>query len=668
MAKDKDKARLEALTARVSELNDAYHQKDAPLVSDAEYDKLFRELEALETKYPEWRSAHSPTLRVGSAPLAAFEKITHRVPMLSIANSMNAEEMNAFDERVRKQLGVPGPVDYLCELKFDGLSVNLTYQDGVLVSGATRGDGTVGENVTPNVRTIKNLPLRLKGKNHPALVEIRGEIMLPLEAFRALNEEQETAGEKVFANPRNAAAGSVRQLDSKITASRELRLFAYALGAWEGSKRPKLQSEILETLFSWGFESHNFHRVCSGPEEIQRYYEEISAKREGLQFDIDGVVVKVNRLDWQEELGFISRSPRSMTAYKFPPRQEKTFIREIQVQVGRTGVLTPVAILEPVNVHGVMVGRAALHNQEEIDRKDIRIGDWVVVQRAGDVIPEVVEVITAKRKGKEKKFHLPEKCPSCGTKTVKAEEEVAIRCPNEECPAQNLEALEHFVAKGGMNIVGLGPRILEQLVQEGLVRHFSDLYTLKPDQLLQLEGFKEKSAEKLVAAIQQSKNAKLSSLLNALGIRHVGERLAASIAREYPDVNDLMKASEEQLLAVEDVGEIVAKSIVDYFSKAKNRKELQRLLELGVQPKGMTRHSSALAGKTLVITGTLADISRQQATEWIEARGGKVSGSVSKKTDYLLAGEDAGSKLDKARELGVSIVSFPELQKLCGEA
>ncbi|MGE3261424.1 MAG: NAD-dependent DNA ligase LigA [Bacteriovoracia bacterium] len=665
MATAKEKARMDALVERVNELNDAYHQKDAPLVSDAEYDKLYRELEELEGKYPDLRRSDSPTLRIGSAPLAAFEKISHRVPMLSIANSMDEKELRAFDERVRKQLGVPAPVSYLTELKFDGLSVNLTYEKGILVSGATRGDGTVGENVTPNVRTIRNLPLRLKGKALPDLVEIRGEIMLPLEAFRELNREQEDAGEKVFANPRNAAAGSVRQLDSKVTASRDLRLFAYALGVWEGGKRPKLQSEILETLFSWGFESHAFHRVCSGPDEIQVYYEEIAEKREGLRFDIDGVVVKVNRLDWQEELGFVSRSPRSMTAYKFPPRQESTFIKDIQVQVGRTGVLTPVALLEPVNVHGVVVGRAALHNQEEIDRKDIRIGDWVLVQRAGDVIPEVVRVLVEKRSGKEKKFHLPNKCPSCGTKTVKMEEEVAIRCPNEDCPAQNLEALEHFVAKGGMNIVGLGPRILEQLVAEKLVTHFSDLYTLTEEQLLRLEGFQAKSAQKLIQSIQQSKNAKLSSLLNALGIRHVGERLAASIAREYPDVNNLLKATAEELLGVEDVGEIVAKSIVDYFSKTKNKKEIQRLLALGVKPTSLTRQSNALMGKTLVITGTLPDISRQQASEWIEARGGKVSSSVSKKTDYLLAGEDAGSKLDKARELNVPIVTFAELQKLC---
>ncbi|MGZ3694414.1 MAG: NAD-dependent DNA ligase LigA [Bdellovibrionota bacterium] len=661
----KAQSRIAELIERIHDLDEAYYLKDTPLVTDAEYDKLFRELQELEAKHPELLRLDSPTQRVGIAPLSAFQKITHRVPMLSIANAMNKEELFAFDERIHKLLDTDKTIEYLAELKFDGLSVNLTYENGLLISGATRGDGFIGENVTPNVRTIRNLPLRLKGKNIPAVVEVRGEIMLPLEAFRALNQEQEEAGEKVFANPRNAAAGSVRQLDSKITASRDLRLFAYALGAWEGGKKPKLQSEILEQLFEWGFEKHAFHKVCKGPEAIQSYYEDIGSKREALRFDIDGVVVKVNRLDWQDELGFISRSPRSMTAYKFPPRQEATVINAIEVQVGRTGVLTPVALLEPVNVHGVMVGRAALHNQEEIDRKDIRTGDWVLVQRAGDVIPEVVRVLTEKRTGKEKKFHLPAKCPSCGTKTIKLEEEVALRCPNEECPAQNLEALEHFVAKGGMNIVGLGPKIIEQLVAEGLVRHFSDLYRLTPEMLLKLEGYQEKSAVKLVSSIQASKNAKLSSLLNALGIRHVGERLAGAIAREYPNIQDLVKATETELLEVEDVGEIVAKSIVEYFAKAKNRKEIQQLLDLGVQPTSLARHSNALSGKVIVITGTLPDVSRQQASEWIEARGGKVSGSVSKKTDFLLAGEEAGSKLDKARELGVTIVTFPELQKLC---
>lgn len=660
-------ARIEELIELIDGYNAAYYLKDAPAVSDAEYDRVFRELEELEKEHPALLKPYSPTQRVGAEPLSAFVKINHRVPMLSIANSMNEEELNAFDERVKKQLGRDTTIDYQCELKFDGLSVNLTYEDGVLVSAATRGDGAVGENVTPNVRTISNVPLRLKGKNVPKVVEVRGEIMLPMAAFQALNKEQEEAGEKVFANPRNAAAGSVRQLDSKVTASRELKLFAYALGAWEGAKKPALQSEILTTLFSWGFESHNFHRVAHGTKEIQAYYEEIGAKRDSLDFDIDGIVIKVNRLDWQDELGFVSRSPRSMTAYKFPARQKSTRILDITVQVGRTGVLTPVANLEPVNIHGVVVGRAALHNQEEIDRKDIRIGDWVLVQRAGDVIPEVVSVLIEKRTGKEKKFQLPKKCPSCGTETIKLEEEVAVRCPNEDCPAQNLESLDHFVSKGAMNIVGLGPRILEQLVQEGLVHRPSDLYKLKPAALLQLEGFQEKSAEKLLASIEKSKQCKLSSLIFGLGIRHVGERLAASLAREYPKIEDLMQANAEALHQVEDVGEVVARSVVEYFSKLKNRQEVERLLKVGIQPQSVSRQSNHLAGKQFVITGTLPGMSRQEATDWIEQRGGKVSSSVSKKTSYLLAGEEAGSKLDKARELGVAVIGVDELRQIADE-
>ncbi len=665
MAKAKNpKARIDELTAKIIELNEAYYGKDEPLVSDADWDLLFRELEELERAHPELRHPDSPTQRVGAAPLAAFEKITHRQPMLSIANSMNEAELLAFHGRVLKQLAITGGVDYFCELKYDGLSVNLTYEHGALVSAATRGDGVVGENITPNVKTIRNVPLRLKGKSVPELVEIRGEIILPMEAFQKLNREQEEAGEKVFANPRNAAAGSVRQLDSHITASRDLKLIAYALGYWQGKFKPKKQSEILETIFSWGFESHSNYRVCQDMVAVQKFYKEIEEKREHLAFDIDGVVVKVDRLDWLEELGFVARSPRGMTAYKFPARQKTTQIKEIIVQVGRTGVLTPVAILEPVNIHGVVVSRAALHNQEEIDRKDVRVGDWVLVQRAGDVIPEVVSVVQEKRTGRERPFLLPNHCPSCGEKTQKISGEVAVRCLNEECPAQNLESLGHFVAKNSMNVVGLGPKILEQLVEEGLVKKPSDLYLLTEKSLLGLEGFQEKSAKKLVAAITKSKECKLSSFIHALGIRHVGERLAASLAREYPNIMDLMKATEGDLVKVEDVGAVVAKSVTEFFAKPKNRAEVRALIQAGIQPKSAQRLSSALSGKTFVITGTLEGMGRQEASDWIQSRGGKVASSVSKNTDYLLAGAEAGGKLDKARELGVTVLSLDELLQL----
>lgn len=664
MGKQDDKSRIEELVELLQKYNEAYYQNDAPLVSDAEYDSLFRELEALEKKYPEWKHLDSPTQRVGAEPLEIFEKVSHRQPMLSIANTMDEGELSAFHERVLKQLGINKEVQYFCEVKFDGLSINLTYEDGLLKSAVTRGDGSVGENVTNNVRTIRNVPLRLKTKNPPKIVEIRGEIMLPLEAFQELNKEQEEEGEKIFANPRNAAAGSVRQLDSRITAQRDLKLFAYALGHFEGDKKPKTQEEVLETIFSWGFEKHIYFELCNGVNGVQRFYERIQKERESMAFDIDGVVVKVNRLDWMDELGNISRSPRGMTAYKFPPRQEVTQIEDILIQVGRTGVLSPVAVLKPVNVHGVIVGRAALHNEEEIERKDIRLGDWVLVQRAGDVIPEVVSVILDRRTGDEKKFQFPKKCPSCQNKVVKIEGEVALRCVNEECPAQNLEALEHFVSKRAMDIVGLGPKILEQLVQEKLIKRFSDIYLLTTKKLEGLEGFQEKSIKKLLDSIEKSKNVKYAAFLHALGIRHVGERLAATLAREYPDIELLMQASLEQLIEIRDVGDTVAKSVVEYFAKEKNREEVRKLLSLGVQLKKMASQGSKLAGKTFVITGSLTGMSRQEASEWIESFGGKISSSVSKKTDFLLAGEEAGSKLDKARELNVAVISLDDLRDL----
>lgn len=657
------KARILELSQKIHQWNREYYENDRPSVSDAEWDSCFRELENLEREFPQFQFPDSPTHRVGAAPLDAFEKSTHKLPMLSIANSMNFDELLAFDERVKKQLNT-ADVEYFCELKFDGLSVNLTYENGVLTKAATRGDGQVGENITPNVKTIKNVPLRLSGKSLPELVEIRGEIVLPIAAFRELNREQEEEGEKIFANPRNAAAGSVRQLDSRITASRALKLFAYGLGYWDGGGRPQRQSEVLTLLQAWGFEKNIHHKKCANIQDAQSFYEGIAEIRDDLEFDIDGVVVKVDRFDFLEDLGTISRSPRGLTAYKFPARQEITQIENIEVQVGRTGVLTPVAHLKPVNVHGVIVSRAALHNEEEMERKDIRIGDWVVVQRAGDVIPEVVSVLPDRRTGKETKFQFPEKCPSCGQKTGRVEGEVAIRCFFAECPAQNLGALEHFVGKGRMNIVGLGPKILEQLVAEGLVKSYSDLYRLTDKDLVGLEGFQEKSAQKLVQAIQKSKQVKLSSFINALGIRHVGERLAESLATEYPDIRTLFNLKKDDYLAVSDVGEVVAESLENYFQKKKNQKEIQALLDLGIQLSAPVRASSSLAGKTVVVTGTLTGISRQDVTEWIQSHGGKVSSSVSKKTDFVLAGEEAGSKLEKARELGVKVVSLDELRQI----
>ncbi len=656
--------KIHALSEKIQQLNVAYYQKDAPLSSDAEYDLLLRELEALEAEFPGLRAKDSPTLRVGAAPVSAFKKIRHFSPMLSLANAMNVEELEQFDARVKKLLDTQNSLEYHCELKFDGLSINLIYENGVLEKALTRGDGTEGEDVTNNVRTIKNIPLRLRGKNIPARVEIRGEIILPIAAFQALNKEREDEGEPVFANPRNAAAGSVRQLDSTLTAQRDLSLFAYAIGSREGSTAPVTQGELAEQIHARGFAEAPHRKICLGTKEIQKYYSHIEEIREGLDFDIDGIVIKLNSLRDQEELGYVGRTPRSMTAYKFPPRQKETKIIDILIQVGRTGVLTPVAVLDPVNVHGVMVARAALHNLEEIERKDIRIGDTVLVQRAGDVIPEVVRVVLEKRGGKEKIFSFPSTCPSCGEKVIKPAGEVAIRCINEGCPAQLKEALDHFVSKQAMNIIGLGPAILEQLTHRGMVKNFSDLYTLTLEQLLTLEGVKEKSAQKLLNAIENSKRAALPSLIHALGIRHVGEQLAKSLAKSFGSIDLLTQAKEENLLAVEDIGETVAKSIVEYFKKPSRIKDIERLKALGIHPKTVSTQGATLSGLVFVITGTLPKISRQEATQLIENNGGKVSGSVSKKTNYLLAGEEAGSKLDKARELEIKILSEDDLVKM----
>lgn len=656
--------KIHKLTETIKRCDEQYFREDAPTLSDAEYDKLFRELEQLEKQYPEFCQADSPTHRVGVGPSERFEKIEHRLPMLSISNSMNLEELTAFDKRISGLIGTSDPIEYLVELKFDGLSVNLTYEKGKFASAATRGDGQIGENITANVKTIRNVPLEIVGKNIPEIVEVRGEILLPLAAFQKLNREQEEEGKKVFANPRNAAAGSVRQLDSRITAERELKLFAYALGFKEGGTPLKQQSDILDTLFSWGFEEHRYHKVCSGVEAVQTCYQHTMESRDSLPFDIDGMVVKVNRLAWQEDLGFVSRSPRAMTAYKFPARQATTKLLDVVFQVGRTGVIFPVAVLETVTVQGVRVSRAALHNEDEINRKDIRIHDTVIVQRAGDVIPEVVSVVLEKRTGEEEKITFPRECPSCKAEIHKTEDEAAYRCESETCPAQLLERLNHFVSKGAMNINGLGPKIIEQLVDAGLVNSYVDLFLLKKEKLLTLEGFQEKSANKLLDAIATCRKVELGKFIFALGIRHVGERLGKTLAVAFKDIQKIMRASEEEFLQVEDVGPAVAAALCSYFQKKRNLSEIHKLFDVGIQLLLPASSSDSLAGKTFVITGTLEGVSRQEASAIIESHGGKVSGSVSKKTDFLLAGEEAGSKLEKARELGVAVISFANLQAM----
>ncbi len=669
MKRSEAELRLRELTALIHHHDFRYYVLDDPEITDAAYDVLFRELQALEAQYPDLRLPDSPTGRVGGAVLEKFGKLTHGVPMLSLANALEEEEFLEFDERVRKLLEQPEgkALEYYTELKFDGMSINLTYEDGVLVSAATRGDGEVGEEVTQNIRTIRSLPLRLNTKTPPQRIEIRGEVVLPIAEFEKLNEEQSKKGQKLFANPRNAAAGSIRQLDPKIAASRPLTAFIYGMGKVEGASFATL-SQYQATLREWGFQVGEHCGVARGAEEVLKFYRKIEKLRPNLPFEIDGIVVKLNRLEELDRAGFVSRSPRGMIAFKYPPRQETTTVEDILVQVGRTGALTPVAVVSAVRLGGATVRRATLHNQDEIDRKDIRIGDRVRIQRAGDVIPEVVEVVKEARTGKEKPYVLPTHCPICGTPAERPPGEAVTRCPNRSgCPAQVKERLRHFAMKDAMDMEGMGESTVDQLVEAGLLKRTPDFYALQPEQLLKLEGFAEKSSQKLVEAVAATKNRELWRLIFALGIRHVGERTAKLLANHYGAIEPLFDATSEQLEEIHEIGPEVAGSIREWFSDSHHRRELQDLLKF-VTPQPPKRGSGqgVLAGKTLVLTGTFPTLSRTDATRLIEEQGGKVSGSVSKKTHYLVAGEDAGSKLTKARELGVPILDEEGLRRLLG--
>jgi DNA ligase (NAD+) len=661
------KASYQKLIAEIETHEHQYYVLDDPTITDAEYDTLFRKLQAIEAEHPEWVSANSPTLRVGGKALDQFQKFRHGVPMLSLANALTREEFVAFDERVHRFVDVKEDhkLEYFAELKFDGLSINLVYENGELITAATRGDGEVGEDVTQNIKTIRVIPLKLKTKKPPAKIEIRGEIILYIEDFEKLNRDQANKDEKTFANPRNAAAGSLRQLDSKITASRPLKGFFYGVGETEGYTLPKTHAEYENQLKEWGLPVGSYRRVCKGAKEVLKFYDEIEALRDELPYEIDGVVVKLNSFAAQQAAGFISRSPRGMIAFKYPPKKSVTMIEDIQVQVGRTGALTPVAVVSPVSVGGVIVKRATLHNQDEIDRKDIRIGDHVVIQRAGDVIPEVVEVLLDKRRGDERKFKIPDHCPVCGSKVVRPEGEAVSRCVSRNCVAKLKERIKHFAQKDALNIEGLGDKIVEQLVDAALVKKLPDLFDLEFDEVLALEGFAEKSAHKLLNAIDQAKTPELYRLVFGLGIRHVGEATAKLLAQKFKAFRKIEDATDEQLLEVDGVGEEMAKSIIEFFSDKENRKELEDLLRKvkPVEPKASTEVQS-LAGKVFVLTGTLPSLGRSEAGKMIEDRGGKVSGSVSKKTDYVLAGADAGSKLDKAQDLGIKILSEAEFFEL----
>lgn len=657
--------RLQELRDLLHFHNHRYYVLDDPQISDAEYDRLMRELVVLESQYPDLITPDSPSQRVGGAPLDAFAPATHTVPMLSLDNALSEEEFLAFDERTRRTLGTADEIGYMCEPKLDGLAVELVYERGILVQGSTRGDGYVGEDVTLNLKTIKTIPLKLLHLQ-PELLQVRGEVILGHKEFEQLNQQREKQGEPLFANPRNAAAGSLRQLDPAVTAMRPLNIFCYGIG---GSQRFSFnsQSELLDLFVRMGLRVNPFVRPVRGAKAVLAYHQEMAGRRESLPYDIDGIVVKVNEVALQEQLGAKTKSPRWAIAFKFPARQEITQILDITVQVGRTGTLTPVAIMAPVSVGGVLVSRATLHNQDEIERKDIRIGDWVVIQRAGDVIPEVVAVVTSRRSGVEKPFLLPEQCPVCGSHTVRPEGEAARRCINLACPAQIKERIYHFAGKRAMDIDGLGEKLVDQLVEKGLVKDVADLYFLTLEQVAALERMADKSAQNLLEAIAASRRRSLDRLLFALGIRFVGEHVARVLIDAFHSLEELGRASREQLMQVHEIGPQVAESVYDFFTNEENRMIIERLRRGGVEMQpAQQRSSDQLQGLSFVFTGALTALTREEAERLVVSLGGRAASSVSTKTSYVVAGEAAGTKLDKARQLGVHILTEEEFKEMVG--
>jgi len=658
---------IEDLREQINYHNYRYYVLDDPEIPDKEYDRLLRDLQQLEASHPELITPDSPTQRVGAAPLSQFEEIQHMVPMLSLGNAFSEQEVTDFDRRAREKLHCD-EIIYAAEPKLDGLAISLVYENGVLMRGATRGDGFTGEDVTQNVRTIETIPLRLVGKGFPSLLEVRGEVIMSRSGFEKLNQQQRDRDEKTFANPRNAAAGSLRQLDSGITATRPLSFYCYGVGKIDGGQLPVTQLAVLEQLRDWGLRLNPEVRAVTGVKGCLEYYQNMQLKRDDLDYDIDGVVYKVNNLQQQDELGFVSRAPRWAIAHKFPAQEEMTVLQAIDVQVGRTGALTPVARLEPVFVGGVTVTNATLHNQDEIERKDIRIGDTVIVRRAGDVIPEVVSVVASKRPKHAKKFNMPVRCPVCDSEVIRLENEAVARCTGGlYCPAQRKESIKHFASRKAMDIEGLGDKLVEQLVDSKMVHDLSDIYHLKPDEVAGMERMAEKSATNLLEAIEKSKQTRLERFIYALGIRQVGETTAKTLARRFGNLDKLMSASEEELIDVEDVGPVVAASIAHFFHEPHNKKIIQHLREAGIQwPDIAVRDKDLqpLSGRTFVITGTLSTMTREEAKALLEDRGAKVSGSVSKKTDYVVVGENPGSKATKAGELGVTMLNEAEFQKL----
>lgn len=648
---------------RINELKDLlyqysyeYYTLDRPTVPDAEYDKLMQELLELEEQYPELITSDSPTQRVGGKPLESFDKVEHRVPMLSLGNAFNESDLRDFDRRIRQDVG--DDFSYVCELKIDGLAISLRYENGLFILGATRGDGTIGEDITTNLRTIKTIPLRLKENID---IEVRGEAFMPKSSFEALNKEREANGEELFANPRNAAAGSLRQLDPKIAAKRNLDIFVYGIGSTEGLSIQS-HSDGLDLLESMGFKTNPERRRCATVDEVIQFIEGWTERRPSLPYEIDGIVIKVDSFEQQSQLGNTAKSPRWAIAYKFPAEEVMTRLIDIELSVGRTGVVTPTAILEPVRVAGTTVKRASLHNEDLIREKDLKIGDYVIIKKAGDIIPEVVSVIEEKRTGEEQDFIMPTGCPECGSELVRLDDEVALRCINPKCHAQIREGLIHFVSRNAMNIDGLGEKVITQLFSANLIEDVADIYKLDRDELLQLERMGEKSVDNLLNAIEASKANSLEKLLFGLGIRHVGAKAAKTLAQQFETIEALQQAAMEDLININEIGEKMAESIVTYFSKAEVSQLIDELKSYGVNtiykgPKlvNAAEIDSIFAGKTIVLTGKLEQMARNDAKKELEALGAKVTGSVSKNTDIVIAGEDAGSKLDKALELGIEV-------------
>jgi len=682
--------RIETLREQIRHHNYRYYVLDDPEVPDAEYDRQMRELQALEAEHPELVTSDSPSQRVGAAPVAAFEEVRHAVPMLSLENAFEPDDVREFDRRIRERLEVK-EVEYAAEPKLDGLAISLRYEDGMLMRGATRGDGSTGEDVTQNIRTLKSIPLQLRGSGWPKVLEIRGEVFMPKKGFEELNRRLAKAGEKTYVNPRNTAAGSLRQLDPRITADRPLEFYGYGLGEVAAAFAPRRHSEVLERLRDWGIRVNREIRSVKGAEGCLEYYAAVGKKRASLPYEIDGVVYKVDRLDWQRELGFVARAPRWAVAHKFPAEEQMTRLKSVDFQVGRTGALTPTARLEPVFVGGANVSNATLHNMDEVERKDIRIGDMVIVRRAGDVIPEVAGVVLTKRPKDAKKVKLPKTCPVCGSEVVRPEGEAVARCSGGLfCAAQRGQLIRHFAARRAMDIEGLGEKLIDQLIEKELVTTPADIYKLDAKAFADLERMGEKSAQNLVDAIDKSKTTSLSRFLYALGIPDVGETTAADLARHFRDLGALEEAAvayekqrvkhaslepkeaekllkELDLRKVEGIGPVVAEQIGAFFGQPGNRKVIERLVKAGVHwpvtaaPKA---GSQTLAGKTLVLTGTLPSMTRDQAKDLILAHGGKVAGSVSKKTDFVIAGSEAGSKLSDAQKLGVTVLDEAGLKKL----